>query len=74
MVGDLMEIVLETGPKFPLFPLLTFLEAFRRFAARRSLPARLLTDNANTFKAAAKEVKNIMRSADIQRQLATRGV
>lgn len=53
---------------------ISFLQAFRRFASRRGFPARLLTDNAKTFKCAAKEVKNILRSTEIQRELATKGV
>ena len=52
----------------------TFLLAFRRFTARRGLPTRLLSDNAKTFKAAAKEVKLISRSEEVQRYLATKGV
>jgi len=35
---------------------------------------RLLSDNAKTFKAAAKEVKLISRSEEVQRYLATKGV
>ena len=41
-----------------------FLQAFRRFAARRGLPARLISDNARTFKSAAREVKSIGRSTE----------
>ena len=52
----------------------SFLLAFRRFVARRGLPARILTDNAKTFKCAAKEVKNLLRSTNVQRELATSGV
>ena len=44
----------------------SFLLAFRRLVARRGLPARILTDNAKTFKCASKEVKNILRSTDVQ--------
>ena len=52
----------------------SFLQAFRRFASRRGLPARLLTDNAKTFKYASKDVKNILRSLEIQRELTSKGV
>lgn len=52
----------------------TFLQSFRRFTARRGLPSKLLSDNAKTFKAAAKEVKAIVRSTEIQRYLANRGI
>ncbi|XP_074608745.1 uncharacterized protein LOC141863176 [Acropora palmata] len=51
-----------------------FLQAFRRFAARSSLPARLISDNAKTFKSAAKEVKSIGRSTEVQRFLANKGI
>ena len=52
----------------------TFLLAFRRFTSRRGLPQRLLSDNAKTFKSAAKEVKLIERSEEVQRYLSTKGV
>lgn len=52
----------------------TFLLAFRRFTSRRGVPTRLLSDNAKTFKAAAKEVKLISRSEEVQRYFATMGV
>ena len=52
----------------------TFLLAFRRFTSRRGVPTRLLSDNAKTFKAAAKEVKLILRSEEVQRYFATKGV
>ena len=52
----------------------SFLQAFRRFASRRGLPARLMSDNAKTFKSAEKEVKAIARSTEVQRYLATKGV
>ena len=41
----------------PSLTVSTFLQAFRRFAARRGLPARILSDNAKTFKSAVQEVK-----------------
>ena len=52
----------------------TFLLAFRRFTSRREVPTRLLSDNVKTFKAAAKEVKLILRSEEKQRYFATKGV
>ena len=36
-----------------------FLTAFRRFTSRRGMPLKILTDNAKTFKAAAKEIATI---------------
>ena len=38
---------------------LTFIRAFKQFSARRGLPRRVLSDNAKTFKAAAKLLKTI---------------
>ena len=51
-----------------------FLQAFQHFASCRGLPVRLMSDNAKTFKSAAKEVKAITRSNKVQRYLATKGV
>jgi hypothetical protein len=52
----------------------TFLQSFRRFTARRGLPKKLISDNAKTFKAAAKEIEKISRSHDVQRFLTNKGV
>ncbi|XP_064635263.1 uncharacterized protein LOC135492635 [Lineus longissimus] len=38
---------------------ISFLNAFRRFAARRSLPAKIISDNATTFLSAAEEIKRL---------------
>ena len=40
----------------------TIIRCFRRFSARRGLPATVLSDNAKTFKAASKEVRKLLRS------------
>ena len=40
----------------------SFLLAFRRFTSRRGLPSKMMSDNAKTFKAAAKEITNIRQS------------
>ncbi|XP_077990938.1 uncharacterized protein LOC144445269 [Glandiceps talaboti] len=47
-----------------------FLRAFRRFAARRSLPNRMLSDNASTYEAAAKEIHELMKSPSVKAFLA----
>ena len=52
----------------------TFLQSFRRFASRRGMPSKIITDNAKTFKAAAKEVVAISRSEGVQRYLTDHGV
>jgi hypothetical protein len=38
---------------------MTFIRTLKRFSARRGLPRRMLSDNAKTFKAAAKTIKII---------------
>jgi imidazoleglycerol phosphate dehydratase HisB len=52
----------------------SFLLLFRHFTSCRGLPARLLSDNAKTFKAVAKEVKLITRSNEVQQYMSTKGV
>ena len=51
-----------------------FLTAFRRFVSRRGMPNKILTDNAKTFKAAAKEVATMYRSNNVKRYFADKGV
>ena len=58
----------------PCLSVSSFLQAIRRFVSRRGLSSRLITDNAKTFKSASKEVKNILRSSEIQREMASRGL
>ena len=41
-----------------------FLEAFRRFTARRGLPSRCWSDNAKNFRAGGKELTAIIKSID----------
>ena len=52
----------------------TFLQSFRRFVACRSLPVKLISDNAKIFKSSAGEVAKIARSSELQTQLANKGV
>ena len=47
----------------------TFLNAFRRFAARRSLPARILSDNASTYLASAEEIARLMEDDEVKSYL-----
>ena len=49
----------------------SFLLAFRRFVGRRGLPSTIWSDNAKTFKNAAKEVQRIVRSPEVVKHLAT---
>jgi hypothetical protein len=50
---------------------LSFLQAFRRFASRRELPSTLLSDNAKNFRSSSKDVAKIVRSDEVKRYLAT---
>ena len=47
----------------------SFFLAFHWFASRCGLPTTLLSDNAKTFKSAAKEVHNIIRSKEVHTHL-----
>ena len=51
-----------------------FLRAFRRFVGRRGLPAKMLSDNAKTYKSAAKEVRKLLRTPRLFEALALQGV
>ena len=51
-----------------------FICVFRRFCARRGLPALLITDNAKTFRSVSKEVKNLLRSPRLSEYFMTKGV
>ena len=51
-----------------------FLRCMKRFAARRGLPKKFLSDNAKTFKSAAKSLKAICDHPDTQRYLHETGV
>lgn len=44
----------------------TFLRSFRRFVARRGIPARMLSDNARTFKSAAVSITNVLESPEVK--------
>jgi len=52
----------------------TFLRAFRRFAARRSLPRHVISDNAMTFVAAAEDIERLLKEPTISHYLADRRV
>ena len=51
----------------------SFLQAFRRFVSRRSLPATMISDNASTFLSAASEIEQLMNSTMVQDTLRNRG-
>jgi hypothetical protein len=47
-----------------------FLRSFKRFTSRRSFPVRILSDNAKTFKAAAKTIAATMESPEVKQYFA----
>ena len=51
-----------------------FLQAFRRFSSRRSLPRLVLSDNGSTFLSAADELKALFSSPSLTNTLARNGV
>ena len=52
----------------------TFIRSFKRFTARRGLPALVLSDNGKTFEAAAKVIESVVSSPEVQRYLDGVGV
>ncbi|XP_065902898.1 uncharacterized protein [Dysidea avara] len=51
----------------------TFLQAFRRFAARKSLPRLVISDNASTYTSAAKELNELFQSPTLKSALMHKG-
>ena len=51
----------------------TFIQAFRRFASRKSLPRTMISDNAMTFSAAANTIQSLIRSTTVQDMLNRHG-
>lgn len=56
------------------FSTTTFLMAFRRFAARRSLPQVMMSDNATTYTSAAQELTDSLNSEEIRSVLGREGI
>jgi len=52
----------------------SFLQVFRRFTGRRSVPKLLISDNSSTFIAAAEELRNLFTSVEVSETLACKGV
>ena len=52
----------------------SFLLAFRRFAGRRGLPFKIMSDNAKTFKASSQEVTKIKQSPQTKQYLTNKRV
>ena len=51
----------------------TFLQAFRRFSSRKSLPKIIVSDNRATFHAAANTIRRLMKSTCVQDTLHNQG-
>ena len=51
-----------------------FLQSFRHFCSRRSLPRLILSDNASTFLSAAEELKTLLSSPSFTNALAKSGI
>ena len=51
-----------------------FLQAFRRFSSRKSLPRLMISDNASTYLAAAKELNDLFHSPSLSNALSKKGV
>ena len=51
----------------------TFLNAFRRFVARRSCPRLIISDNATNFKLGSELLQQVMESELVQEELSQRG-
>ena len=52
----------------------TFLQAFRRFVSRKSVPKIVMSDNATTFVAASNSLKHLMDSETIQNEFSSKGI
>ena len=44
----------------------TFIRSFKRFSSRRGLPVLMISDNAKTFEAAAKVIRDVISSPKVQ--------
>ena len=51
----------------------SFLQAFRRFVSRRSLPETMISDNASTYLSAPTEIEQLISSPTLQDTLKNRG-
>ena len=51
----------------------TFLRCLKRFSARRGLPAKFISDNGKTFKAATKYLKAVIKDGKVKEYLAGLG-
>ena len=52
---------------------MTFMQCLKRFAARRGLPRKFLSNNGKTFKAAAKFLSVVFKDDTVQEHLVNQG-
>ena len=52
----------------------TFLRCFRRFVGRRGAPKIMVSDNAKTFKAAAKALRELFANEEVKNSLTNKGI
>jgi hypothetical protein len=52
----------------------TFIQAFRRFCCRKSVPEIIISDNATTFNTASKHIKAMQMVPEVHNSLNIRGV
>ena len=50
-----------------------FIQAFRRFVGRKSLPQLMISDNASTYQSAAKELEKLFSSTLLSEHLSKQG-
>jgi hypothetical protein len=51
----------------------SFLQAFRRFSSRKSLPKVMISENGTTFQAAANKIRKLMNSTSVKDTLHNHG-
>ena len=52
----------------------TFIQAFRRFASRKSMPRQVISDNASTYLSAAEELKQLFQSPSLKKAFSNHGI
>ncbi|XP_060559755.1 uncharacterized protein LOC132719842 [Ruditapes philippinarum] len=52
----------------------SFLQAFRRFCSRKSVPYVMMSENANTFISASKQLRDLFHSLTVREELNNRGI
>ncbi|XP_053388226.1 uncharacterized protein LOC128551404 [Mercenaria mercenaria] len=52
----------------------SFLQAFRRFCSRKSVPHVMMSDNADTFLSASRQLQDLVQSITVREELNDRGI